>query len=42
MRDYRIVNVRGHIEVFDDWGQFVLSADNESEALWELDMMMED
>jgi hypothetical protein len=42
MRDYRIVNVRGHIEVFDDWGQFVLSADNESEALWELDMMMEE
>lgn len=42
MRDYRIVNVRGHIEVFDDWGQFVLSADNESEALWELEMMMEE
>ena len=42
MRDYRIVNVRGHIEVFDDWGQFVLSADNESGALWELDMMMEE
>ena len=42
MLDYRIVNVRGHIEVFDDWGQFVLSADNESEALWELDMMMEE
>ena len=42
MQDYRIVNVRGHIEVFDDWGQFVLSADNESEALWELDMMMEE
>ena len=42
MENYRIVNVRGHIEVFDDWGQFVLSADNESEALWELDMMMEE
>ncbi len=42
MNNYRIVNVRGHIEVFDDWGQFVLSADNESEALWELDMMMEE
>ena len=42
MRDYRLVNVRGHIEVYDDWGQFVLSADNEGEALWELDEMMED
>jgi len=42
MQDYRIVNVRGHIEVFDSWGQFVLSADNEGEALCELDDMMED
>ena len=42
MMDYRIVNVRGHIEVFDSWVQFVLSADNESEALCELDSMLEE
>ena len=42
MRDYRIVNVMGHIEVYNSWGEFVLSADNEGEALEEIDMMFED
>lgn len=42
MRDYRFVNRMGHIEVYDSWGQFVLSADNESEAMCELDDMLED
>lgn len=42
MMDYRMINVRGHIEVFDSWGQFILSADNESEARCELDAMLED
>lgn len=42
MKDYRFINVMGHIEVYDGWGQFILSADSEGEALCELDDMMED
>ena len=42
MHDYRFVNRMGHIEVYDSWGQFVLSADNDSEAMCELDDMLED
>ncbi len=33
---FEIRNVRGHVEVFDLWGQFCFSADNESEAREEL------
>lgn len=31
--NYRIRNVRGHVEVFDTAGRFLFSADSESEAL---------
>ena len=34
---YEFRNVRGHIEVYDASGSFVLSADNEREALEELE-----
>lgn len=30
--DYRIVSVRGHYEVYDRSGRFILSADTRSEA----------
>lgn len=33
---YRIINVRGHFEVFDCCGRFLFSADTMSEALQEL------
>ncbi|MDL2295128.1 hypothetical protein LJC60_11035 [Ruminococcaceae bacterium OttesenSCG-928-D13] len=33
---YNIRNVRDHVEVFDRQGNFVLSADNQQEALDEL------
>lgn len=33
---FEIRNVRGHVEVFDAWGQFCFSADNECEAWDEL------
>ena len=33
---FEIRNVRGHVEVFDAWGQFCFSADYESEAREEL------
>ena len=35
--DYNIVWVRGHVEVYDWAGRFCFSADNEREALEELD-----
>lgn len=34
--DYRIIDVRGHVEVYDSQGQFLFSADNEAEALEDL------
>jgi len=34
--DYRIVDVRGHVEVYDSQGQFLFSADTEEEALADL------
>ena len=36
--DYSIVWVRGHVEVYDHAGRFCFSADNEREALEELDI----
>ena len=36
--DYNIVWVRGHVEVYDWAGRFCFSADNEREALEELEM----
>ena len=38
MKDYDIVWVRGHVEVYDWAGRFCFSADNEREALAELEM----
>ncbi len=35
--DYSIVWVRGHVEVYDHAGRFCFSADNEREALEELE-----
>lgn len=37
MKNYEFRYVRGHIEVFDQNGNFVLSADNLSEAKAELE-----
>lgn len=34
--DYRIINVKGHVEVYDSLGQFLFSADSEAEALADL------
>ncbi len=34
---YEFRNVRGHVEVYDNRGQFLFSADNEKEAREELD-----
>ena len=34
--EYKIVNVRGHVEVYDSQGQFLFSADTEAEALEEV------
>ena len=36
--NYQMVWVRGHIEVYDGAGRFQFSADNEREALEELDL----
>lgn len=33
---HKMMYVRGHIEIFDQTGQFLFSADNEMEALNEL------
>ena len=38
MKDYDIVWVRGHVEVYDWAGRFCFSADNEREAWEELEM----
>ena len=35
--DYVIIWVRGHVEVYDHAGRFCFSADNEREALEELE-----
>ena len=37
MKAYDIVWVRGHVEVYDWAGRFCFSADNEREALEELE-----
>ena len=37
MAVYSIRNVRGHIQVYDREGNFLFSADNEREALEELE-----
>lgn len=34
--DYRIIDVMGHVEVYDTLGNFLFSADNEAEALADL------
>ena len=34
---YEFRNVRGHVEVYDNRGQFLFSADNEKEAREELE-----
>lgn len=34
--EYRIIYVMGHVEVYDNQGQFLFSADNEAEALEDL------
>ena len=34
--DYRIENRNGHVEVFDQWGNFIFSADTEQEAAQDL------
>lgn len=33
---HKMMNVMGHIEIFDENGRFLFSADNEREALQEL------
>jgi hypothetical protein len=38
---YNIRHIRGHVEVFDSKGRFILSADNETEADRELREMDE-
>ena len=38
MKDYDIVWVRGHVEVYDWAGRFCFSADNEREAMEELEL----
>lgn len=35
---YRIIYVRGHVQVYDGNGQFLFSADNEWEAREELNI----
>ncbi len=37
MAMYSIRNVRGHIQVYDAYGNFLFSADNEREAREELE-----
>ena len=37
-RMYEFRNVRGHVEVYDNRGRFLFSADNEREALEELEL----
>lgn len=37
--DYDIIWVRGHVEVYDHAGRFCFSADNEREALEELEQV---
>ena len=34
--EYNIVDVRGHVEVYDNQGQFLFSADTKAEALEDL------
>ena len=34
--EYNIVDVRGHVEVYDCQGQFLFSADTKAEALEDL------
>ncbi|MGI6577961.1 MAG: hypothetical protein ACOX1Q_08055 [Eubacteriales bacterium] len=34
--DFRLIYVNGHVEVFDDRGRFLFSADTETEARYEL------
>jgi len=34
--EYRIIDVMGHVEVYDGCGNFLFSADNEAEALEDL------
>lgn len=34
---YKIINIRGHIQVYDQKGNFLFSADNEREAREELE-----
>ena len=40
MKDYDIVWVRGHVEVYDWAGRFCFSADNEREAKEELEAII--
>ena len=40
MKDYDIVWVRGHVEVYDWAGRFCFSADNEREAKEELEAIL--
>ena len=35
--DYRIANVRGHVEVYSAQGEFLFSADTEREAREEME-----
>jgi len=41
MAMYQIRNIRGHIQVYDNNGNFLFSADNEREAREELAMYEE-
>lgn len=34
--DYRIIDVMGHVEVYNSLGEFLFSADTEAEALADL------
>ena len=34
--EYNLVDVRGHVEVYDSQGQFLFSADTKAEALEDL------
>ena len=36
MTEYELRWVRGHVEVYDQWGRFLFSADTEAEARREL------
>ena len=39
---HQMIHVREHIEVYDQYGEFLFSADTEEEALEDLALMMQE